>query len=128
MTSESEIDPPAIKSRKVCMANHATIARTTKKDTKNKRASYARQSRHDNNGNNRLQNARQAKQKKQIKQQNIKNAREVGKNEYRNSNRSKCYCSSNNLTHLLSQINEKFKQYSELEQINAQIMYVNAFY
>ena len=105
--SDSDIETPPLKSRKVTMANHATIARRTKSDLQKQRTSEARKTRRCNES---LQNVTQAC-RRNVKPQQNNNFQHVSN-----------ICGD--LQTLLDEINCKFEEYAELDEIEPKIMYV----
>ena len=122
--SDSDVETPPMKSRKVTMANHATVARRTKSDLKKQRTSKARKTRHSTQNNDSLAQARQAKLTKQQSQKQAKQSRRYGKKNHNNNYQAVCNI-ANNLKTLLEQINCKLQEYAELDDIDNKIMYVN---
>ena len=120
--SDSDVETPPMKSRKVSMANHATVARTTKSDSKKQRISNARKTRYSTENNDSLAQARQAKLSKQQSQKQLKQSRRSGTKNGNNHYQRVC-----NLQKLLEQINCKLQEYAQLDEIDNKIMYVKIF-
>ena len=117
---DSDVETPPLKSRKVTMANHATLARRTKSDKHKQRTLQARKTKNLKTNNNSLAQARQAKLNKQ---QHTKQVNQSRQNQNHN-----CQCArniANDLTTLLDQIHQKLQEYAELDEIDDKIMYVD---
>lgn len=122
--SDSDVETPPMKSRKVTMANHATVARRTKSDLNKQRISNARKTRYSTENNDSLAQARQAKLTKQQSQKQLKQSRRSGKKNGNNQYQRVCNITKN-LQGLLEQINCKLQEYAQLDEIDNKIMYVN---
>lgn len=118
--SDSDVETPPMKSRKVSMANHATVARRSKSDTKKQRASYARKTRHSNDHNDSLAQARQAKLNKQQSTPKPRKSKRNGNNNYQGVSNV-----VTDLKTLLDQLNVKLQEYAKLDDIQEKTMYVN---